>query len=310
MPRDKVGLVGRNGAGKTSLFRVLGGETEPSAGRVVRKGAFGYLPQDPRIAGVLDGRTAVAHILSGRGIDAELERHREAAHRHGGAPRRAQRRPVHARRGAVPHERRVRGRQRGPRPGGRAGDRPEPHRAPDRRAVRRRAPARRARPHPVRRQRRAVPRRADEPPRRRRQGVADGLPARLSRRAARHQPRPRPARRGDHARPPPRPPGRRRHRAPRRVQGHVHAVPRVASRRRGAAVEDGGPAVEGDRPAAEVRRPLRGQGHEGGRRPQHGEADRPPRGRQGRRRPRRQGAARAVPSRRRRRGAPSSRSPV
>jgi ATPase subunit of ABC transporter with duplicated ATPase domains len=74
MPRDKVGLVGRNGAGKTSLFRVLGGETEPSAGRVLRKGAFGYLPQDPRIAGVLDGRTAVAHILSGRGIDAELER--------------------------------------------------------------------------------------------------------------------------------------------------------------------------------------------------------------------------------------------
>jgi len=74
MPRDKVGLVGRNGAGKTSLVRVLGGEAEPAAGRVVRKGGFGYLPQDPRIAGVLDGRTAVAHILSGRGIDAELER--------------------------------------------------------------------------------------------------------------------------------------------------------------------------------------------------------------------------------------------
>src|SRR6476659_8042634 len=74
MPRDKVGLVGRNGAGKTSLFRVLGGEAEPAAGRLVRRGAFGYLPQDPRIAGVLDGRPAVAHILSGRGIDAELER--------------------------------------------------------------------------------------------------------------------------------------------------------------------------------------------------------------------------------------------
>ena len=74
MPRDKVGLVGRNGAGKTSLFRVLGGESEPAAGRVVRKGGFGYLPQDPRIAGVLDGRTAVSHILSGRGIDAEIER--------------------------------------------------------------------------------------------------------------------------------------------------------------------------------------------------------------------------------------------
>ncbi len=74
MPRDKVGLVGRNGAGKTSLFRVLGGEADPAAGRVVRRGAFGYLPQDPRIAGVLDGRRAVAHVLSGRGIDEELER--------------------------------------------------------------------------------------------------------------------------------------------------------------------------------------------------------------------------------------------
>ena len=74
MPRDKVGLVGRNGAGKTSLLRVLGGEREPAAGRALRRGAFGYLPQDPRIAGVLDGRTAVSHVLSGRGIDAEIER--------------------------------------------------------------------------------------------------------------------------------------------------------------------------------------------------------------------------------------------
>src|SRR5215207_9420152 len=74
MPRDKVGLVGRNGAGKTSLFRVLGGEVEPTLGKVIRKGGFGYLPQDPRIAGVLDGRTAITHVLSGRGIDDALIR--------------------------------------------------------------------------------------------------------------------------------------------------------------------------------------------------------------------------------------------
>jgi ATPase subunit of ABC transporter with duplicated ATPase domains len=74
MPRDKVGLVGRNGAGKTTLFRVLGGALEPAGGKVLRKGGFGYLPQDPRIAGVLDGRTAVTHVLSGRGIDDELMR--------------------------------------------------------------------------------------------------------------------------------------------------------------------------------------------------------------------------------------------
>ena len=74
MARDKVGLVGRNGAGKTSLFKVLGGESESSGGKITRSGGFGYLPQDPRIAGVLDGRTAITHILSGRNIDADLER--------------------------------------------------------------------------------------------------------------------------------------------------------------------------------------------------------------------------------------------
>ncbi len=74
MSRDKVGLVGRNGAGKTTFFRVLGGETEPIAGNILRKGGFGYLPQDPRIAGVLDGRTAITHVLSGRGIDDQINR--------------------------------------------------------------------------------------------------------------------------------------------------------------------------------------------------------------------------------------------
>ena len=73
MPRDKVGLVGRNGAGKTSFFKVLGGESEPIAGKILRKGGFGYLPQDPRIEGG-DERTAITHVLSGRGIDDQLIR--------------------------------------------------------------------------------------------------------------------------------------------------------------------------------------------------------------------------------------------
>jgi ATPase subunit of ABC transporter with duplicated ATPase domains len=72
--RDKVGLVGRNGAGKTSLLRVLGGAAPAVAGSVMRSGGLGYLPQDPRIAGVLDGRTAVQHVLSGRGLDEAMVR--------------------------------------------------------------------------------------------------------------------------------------------------------------------------------------------------------------------------------------------
>ncbi len=74
MAKDKVGIVGRNGAGKTSLFKVLGGANEPAEGRVMRKGGFGYLPQDPKIDGDLDGRTSVTHILSGKGIDEKIIR--------------------------------------------------------------------------------------------------------------------------------------------------------------------------------------------------------------------------------------------
>ncbi len=72
--RDKVGIVGRNGAGKTTLFKVLGGALEPIAGRVVHKGALGYLPQDPRVGGELDTRRGIDHVLSGRGIDEDLVR--------------------------------------------------------------------------------------------------------------------------------------------------------------------------------------------------------------------------------------------
>jgi ATPase components of ABC transporters with duplicated ATPase domains len=47
---DKVGVVGRNGAGKTTTLRVLAGEIPPAAGSVTRRGAVGYLRQDPAAA--------------------------------------------------------------------------------------------------------------------------------------------------------------------------------------------------------------------------------------------------------------------
>jgi ATPase subunit of ABC transporter with duplicated ATPase domains len=74
MARDKVGIVGRNGAGKTSMFKVLGGESDPAAGKVMRTGAFGYLSQDPRTSKEQESRSAISHILSGRNIDADLVR--------------------------------------------------------------------------------------------------------------------------------------------------------------------------------------------------------------------------------------------
>jgi ATPase subunit of ABC transporter with duplicated ATPase domains len=71
---DKVGLVGRNGAGKTSMLKVLAGEAQAAHGVVLRPPALGYLPQDPPPRGAgLDG-TALAHALSGRGLDAAARR--------------------------------------------------------------------------------------------------------------------------------------------------------------------------------------------------------------------------------------------
>ena len=122
-------------------------------------------------------------------------------------------------------------------------------------------------------------------------------------RAARHQPRPRPARRGDHPRAPPRPARRGRHRPPRRVQGHVHAVPSTP----GPPTRSAWPRLAA-RQAKEIARMQRfvdrfgAKATQGGDRPQHGEADRPAGGRQGRGAARRQDAARPLPASRRRPG--------
>ena len=66
---DKVGLVGRNGAGKTSLLNVLGGETQPAAGKVTVGGQLGFLTQDPRRLAEASGISGLGYVLSGRGLD-------------------------------------------------------------------------------------------------------------------------------------------------------------------------------------------------------------------------------------------------
>jgi ATPase subunit of ABC transporter with duplicated ATPase domains len=69
-PGDRIGLVGRNGAGKTTSLKVLAGEALPYAGQIERRGPIGYLPQDPR-TGDLD-ITARDRVLSARGLDTIL----------------------------------------------------------------------------------------------------------------------------------------------------------------------------------------------------------------------------------------------
>ena len=164
------------------------------------------------------------------------------------------------------------------------GDRAE---RPDHRAVGRRAPAGRAGPHPVRRQRPADARRAHQPPRQRRPRLAARLPARLPGRADRHQPRPRAARRVDHPGAAPRPARRGRRRRAHRVQGHVLAVQGRPRARRGPAGQDRRPPADRDRPPADPRRPVGRQGQQGGVRQVARDPHRPHpvRGRRGARRP-------------------------
>jgi ATPase subunit of ABC transporter with duplicated ATPase domains len=64
---DRIGLVGRNGAGKTTSLRVLAGQAGPHAGRVERCGEVGYLPQDPRTGDL--AMSAGDRVLSARGLD-------------------------------------------------------------------------------------------------------------------------------------------------------------------------------------------------------------------------------------------------
>jgi len=73
---DKIGCVGRNGGGKSTLLRLIEGEDAPDEGRVVltRGTRLGYVPQRPEFA---PGQTVRAYVESGledvHRVAAELE---------------------------------------------------------------------------------------------------------------------------------------------------------------------------------------------------------------------------------------------
>src|SRR2546421_2467657 len=60
-PGEKVGLVGRNGSGKTSLLRILTGHQEADSGDVARRRGvrIGYLPQEFELDGALTVRETI-----------------------------------------------------------------------------------------------------------------------------------------------------------------------------------------------------------------------------------------------------------
>ncbi|MDQ1691709.1 MAG: hypothetical protein QOD87_1817, partial [Pseudonocardiales bacterium] len=63
---DRIGLVGRNGAGKTTSLKVLAAETLPHGGSVASNGPIGYQPQDPRTGDLQ--QSAGDRVLSARGL--------------------------------------------------------------------------------------------------------------------------------------------------------------------------------------------------------------------------------------------------
>ena len=79
--RERTGVVGRNGVGKSTLLRLIAGLTQPAEGAVVRAGRIGFLdqavgpPGDATVAdamGVSDGLAIIARVLAGNGSADDL----------------------------------------------------------------------------------------------------------------------------------------------------------------------------------------------------------------------------------------------
>jgi len=70
---ERVGLVGENGAGKSTFMRIIAGQIEPSAGEIqlARSATVGYLPQDGIVA---RGASLFEEALSAMGYLRDMER--------------------------------------------------------------------------------------------------------------------------------------------------------------------------------------------------------------------------------------------
>lgn len=79
-PGERIGLIGRNGGGKSSLLRVLAGEIRPDDGKIWRAPALklAYVPQEPELDPAL---TVFQEVSKGLGaVSQALIHYHEASH--------------------------------------------------------------------------------------------------------------------------------------------------------------------------------------------------------------------------------------
>src|SRR5947209_13943495 len=73
-PGEKAGLIGVNGAGKSSLLKIIAGLQEPDGGSVMLPRSYGYLAQDvAHETSVAEGITVRNFIFSSTGLDTAIE---------------------------------------------------------------------------------------------------------------------------------------------------------------------------------------------------------------------------------------------
>ena len=62
---DKIGIIGINGTGKSTLLKIIAGIEEPDEGQVIKQNGLRitYLPQNPEFP---EGETVADYVINGK----------------------------------------------------------------------------------------------------------------------------------------------------------------------------------------------------------------------------------------------------